>query len=124
VLIVTMDTVPGCTVRAVLGEVHGVTARQRNAYADGVQHLNGAMNPQRDRNLSQCRDQAIAELRRLARARGANAVVGMRFDHRDIDSMWTEICAYGTAVVVSPAPVARAAGRRRLPARAVPAPTH
>jgi hypothetical protein len=35
--------------------------------------------------------------------RGANAVVGMRFDHRSISESWTEICAYGTAVFVTPA---------------------
>jgi hypothetical protein len=40
---------------------------------------------------------------KMAYARGANAVVCMRFDHRDISASWTEICAYGTAVFVVPA---------------------
>jgi uncharacterized protein YbjQ (UPF0145 family) len=35
-----------------------------------------------------------------AQRRGGNAVVGMRFDHRDISDMWVELCAYGTAVYV------------------------
>jgi uncharacterized protein YbjQ (UPF0145 family) len=28
--------------------------------------------------------------------------VGMRFDHREVGTTWMELCAYGTAVVVSP----------------------
>ena len=33
-----------------------------------------------------------------AEAKGANAVVAMRFDTSEMGSNWTEICAYGTAV--------------------------
>ncbi len=38
-----------------------------------------------------------------ATARGANAVLAMRFDTSEMGGNWTEICAYGTAVVVEPA---------------------
>ncbi|HEX5596993.1 MAG TPA: heavy metal-binding domain-containing protein, partial [Micromonosporaceae bacterium] len=31
---------------------------------------------------------------------GANAVLGMQFEHREVGEMWMEVCAYGTAVVV------------------------
>jgi hypothetical protein len=37
-----------------------------------------------------------------ARARGGNAVIGMRFDTSEMGDVWTEICAYGTAVVAVP----------------------
>jgi hypothetical protein len=37
-----------------------------------------------------------------AKARGANAIIGMRFDTSDIGDSWTEICAYGTAVIAIP----------------------
>jgi Putative heavy-metal-binding len=30
---------------------------------------------------------------------GGNAIVAMRFDTSELGSTWTEICAYGTAVV-------------------------
>jgi uncharacterized protein YbjQ (UPF0145 family) len=33
-----------------------------------------------------------------AERRGANAVIAMRFDTSEMGDMWTEICAYGTAV--------------------------
>ena len=37
-----------------------------------------------------------------ARAKGGNAVVAMRFDTSEMGDVWTEICAYGTAVVAVP----------------------
>jgi uncharacterized protein YbjQ (UPF0145 family) len=99
-LVVNTDSVPGYEIREVLGEVHGVTARVRNVYSEGVKSLNGGANPQMSSALGRWRDEAIAQLKRVAQARGANAVVCMRFDHRDITPSWTEICAYGTAVVI------------------------
>jgi uncharacterized protein YbjQ (UPF0145 family) len=36
-----------------------------------------------------------------AERRGGNAVIAMRFDTSEMGDMWTEICAYGTAVKVS-----------------------
>ena len=40
---------------------------------------------------------------REARARGANAVVAMRFDCNEIGGIMSEVVAYGTAVTVQPA---------------------
>ena len=50
-----------------------------------------------------------------ARAKGGNAVIGMRFDTSEMGDVWTELCAYGTAVVAVPVDegakqTARAAG--------------
>jgi len=56
--------------------------------------------------LVHTRSKAVANMIHAAEHRGANAVVGMRFDHRDISNHWIELCAYGTAVVAS-APPAR-----------------
>jgi uncharacterized protein YbjQ (UPF0145 family) len=102
-LVVNMEYVPGYEIREVLGEVHGVTARSRNVYNEGVKLISGGPNPRMIAALSRWRDDAIAQMSRMAYARGANAVVCMRFDHRDVSAMWTEICAYGTAVFVVPA---------------------
>jgi uncharacterized protein YbjQ (UPF0145 family) len=33
-----------------------------------------------------------------AEAKGANAIIAMRFDTSEMGGNWTEICAYGTAV--------------------------
>lgn len=34
------------------------------------------------------------------RGEGANAILAMRFDTSELGGVWTEICAYGTAVRV------------------------
>ena len=99
-LVVTTEGIPGYEVRAVIGEVVGVTVRSLNQYVEGVKSLNGRLNPQLVRLLSQIRQEAVAHMMEAAESRGANAIVGMRFDHREVTSSWNEVCAYGTAVLV------------------------
>jgi uncharacterized protein YbjQ (UPF0145 family) len=105
-LIVTTENVSGYRVLEVLGQVFGLTARTHNPYNEGVKALSGVVNPQMARALGHWREEAIAELARAARRKGANAVIGMRFDNREITSAWAEICAYGTAVRVEASPAA------------------
>jgi uncharacterized protein YbjQ (UPF0145 family) len=100
-LVVTTDAIPGYEVRAVIGEVVGVTARTFNPYVESVKSLNGRLNPQLIRLLAQIRQEAVAHMVEAATRRGANAVLGMRFDHRGVTSAWNEVCAYGTAVLVT-----------------------
>ncbi|HEY7226068.1 MAG TPA: heavy metal-binding domain-containing protein [Micromonosporaceae bacterium] len=101
-LVVTTESIPGYQVHAVIGQVVGVTARTFNPFIEGVKSLNGKTNPQLLRLLAQIRQEAVARLAAAAERRGANAVLGMRFDTRDITPPWREICAYGTAVLVVP----------------------
>ena len=103
-LAVTIDNLPGYEIKEVIGEVLGVVARPKNAYFEGVKTLAGTGNPNMTDNLVRVREVAVAHMLRLAYQRGANAVVGMRFDHRPISESWNEVCAYGTAVFVIPAP--------------------
>ena len=111
-LIVTTETVPGYRVVALLGQVFGVTARTHNPYNEGVSALRGGVPPrQAQQRLAHWRDEAIAEMAAAARARGANAVIGMRFDNREVTSSWAEICAYGTAVLIEAVPDAGTAER-------------
>ncbi|GAA4714158.1 UPF0145 protein [Phytohabitans rumicis] len=101
-LVVTTDGLPGYQVHAVLGEVIVSLPRTRNAFAEGVKSLRGgAYDPRAGEHLLRWRTEAVARLGHAARQRGANAVVGMRFDHREVGTMWMELCAYGTAVVVT-----------------------
>ncbi len=104
ILVVTTDTLPGYEVRHVLGDVIGVTARPRNPYVEGVKALSGksVASDASAAALTRWRQEAIARMAQQARERGANAVIGLRFDHRDVTGAWGEICAYGTAVVVEP----------------------
>jgi uncharacterized protein YbjQ (UPF0145 family) len=108
VLVVTMDHLPGYEIRAILGEVVSSIARTRNPYREGVKNLRGgAYDPRAPENLTRWRTDAVAQLGEEARRLGANAVVGMRFDHREVGEMWMELCAYGTAVVILQAPGAQ-----------------
>jgi uncharacterized protein YbjQ (UPF0145 family) len=100
-LVVTTESIPGFEVRAVIGEVVGVTARTYNPFIEGVKSLNGRLNPELIRLFAQIRQEAVAHMVEAAERRGANAIIGMRFDHRGVTSAWNEVCAYGTAVLVA-----------------------
>jgi len=99
-LVVTTEAIPGYEIRQVKGEVVGVTAKTVNAYVENIRFLSGAGNPNLLNLLARVRQEAVERMAEAARLIGANAVVGMRFDHRPVTSAWNEICAYGTAVVV------------------------
>jgi hypothetical protein len=64
--------------------------------------MDGQLNPRRSHDLAQWRIDAVNAMIEQARIKGANAVIGMRFDNRLISTAWAEICAYGTAVQVRP----------------------
>jgi uncharacterized protein YbjQ (UPF0145 family) len=53
--------------------------------------------------LEDSRRHAIDRMIENARLLGANAVIAMRFDSSEIGQQFTEIVAYGTAVVTRPA---------------------
>ncbi|MDA8292369.1 MAG: YbjQ family protein [Actinomycetota bacterium] len=104
-IIVTTDDVPGYDVVAVHGEVFGLTVRSRNAFSHmgaGLKSMVGGELKGMARNLEQSRHEVMGRLAAAAEARGANAVLAMRFDTSEVGGVWTEICAYGTAVRVVP----------------------
>ena len=59
------------------------------------------------KQLQQSRDEAMQRMVEGAMARGANAVLAMRFDANEVASGYQEIVAYGTAVVIVQAVDAR-----------------
>jgi uncharacterized protein YbjQ (UPF0145 family) len=100
-LITTANDVPGNVVEEVYGEVFGLTVRSRNLGSQigaGLKSILGGELAGMTKMLAQGREQAIARLTEAAEAKGANAIVAMRFDTSELGSTWTEICAYGTAV--------------------------
>nr|MDT0659881.1 YbjQ family protein [Micromonospora sp. DSM 115978] len=117
-LVVTTDHLPGYEIMAILGQVVSSQARTRNPYREGVKNLRGgAYDPKAPENLTRWRTDAVAQLGEEARRLGANAVIGMRFDHREVGEMWMELCAYGTAVVaIQRAPVGRPAEQPEIAA--------
>ena len=102
-LIATTNEVPGYEIDEVLGEVFGLTVRSRNIgsqFGAGLKSLVGGELKGMTKQLVEGRQHAIERLTDEAEAKGANAVVAMRFDASELGGSWTEICAYGTAVRV------------------------
>ena len=86
------------------GEIFGFTVRARNIGAGciaGLRSIGGGEIPEFTKLLAQSRNEAMARMVEEAKRRGSNAIVGMRFDSGAI-GQWSEICAYGTAVWISP----------------------
>lgn len=105
VLIVTTNDIPGYRVDAVIGEIFGLTVRSRHLGSQigaGLKSMVGGELRGLTKTLVQSRNEAMDRLIQQAQARGANAVLAMRFDVTDAAQTGTEICAYGTAARVSP----------------------
>ncbi len=102
-LIATTFELAGYEIVEVLGEVFGLTVRSRNAASQigaGLKSLVGGELRGMTKNLEASRQEVLERLADAASERGGNAVVGMRFDTSEMGGVWTEICAYGTAVRV------------------------
>jgi len=103
VLITTTNDLPGHDIEDVYGEVFGLTVRSRNLgsqLGSALKSIVGGELKGLTKALADSREQVIDRMVEEAQAKGANAVVGMRFDTSELGSTWTEICAYGTAVRV------------------------
>ena len=102
-LIATTNEVAGYETVEVLGEVFGLTVRSRNIgsqFGAGLKSILGGELKGMTKALIDSREQVIERMVAEAEAKGANAVVGMRFDTSEMGANWTEICAYGTAVKI------------------------
>jgi uncharacterized protein YbjQ (UPF0145 family) len=104
-LVTTTNELPGWQIQRVIGEVFGLTVRSRNAFSQmgaGLKSMFGGELQGMTKNLIDSRNEVMGRMLEAARARGGNAVICMRFDTSEMADTWTEICAYGTAVVAIP----------------------
>jgi uncharacterized protein YbjQ (UPF0145 family) len=102
-LISTTNEIAGHEIDEVYGEVFGLTVRSRNVlsqFGAGLKSMVGGELKGMTKALVDSRQQVIDRMVEEAEAKGANAVVAMRFDTSEMGYTWTEICAYGTAVRV------------------------
>ena len=98
-----MNDLPGYEIEEVFGEVFGLTVRSRNIGSQlgaGLKSLVGGELKGMTKMLAQGRQDSTERLIQEAEAKGADAVLAFRFDTSELGSVWTEICAYGTAVKV------------------------
>jgi uncharacterized protein YbjQ (UPF0145 family) len=105
VLIVTTNDIPGYRITQVHGDVFGLVVRARSYFGNAAasfRNLVGGEVAGYTRLLTDSRNQARERMWHEARARGANAVIAMRFDCNEIGNIMSEVAAYGTAVTVEP----------------------
>ena len=102
-IVTTMNDIPGYDVDEVFGEVMGLTVRSRNVGSQigaGLKSIFGGELKGMTKSLMDSRKQVMERMVEEAEAKGANAIIAMRFDTSEMGQNWTEICAYGTAVRV------------------------
>jgi uncharacterized protein YbjQ (UPF0145 family) len=101
VLVTTTDSVPEHRIDEVLGLVRGNTIRARHVGHDilaTLRSLVGGEISEYTKLMAEAREQALDRLRAEAVARGANAIVGVRFTTSMVMQGSAELLAYGTAV--------------------------
>ena len=106
-IVTTTENVPGHTVERTLGQVFGVVVRSRGIGGNitaTLRSIVGGEIPEYTRLVEDTRRHAIDRLVANAALMGANAVVMMRFDSGEIAQAMNEVVAYGTAVILDPAP--------------------
>jgi uncharacterized protein YbjQ (UPF0145 family) len=100
-ILTSTETVPGRSVREFLGLVSGSTVRAKHLGRDfmaGLKNLVGGELKGYTELLQEAREEAIERMKAEAQARGADAIVNVRFSTSSIAQGAAEIFAYGTAV--------------------------
>src|SRR5256884_9657636 len=99
-LITTANDLPGYEITETLGEVFGLTVRSRNIgsqFGAGLKSILGGELKGMTKALVDSREEVTRRMVEEAEAKGANAIVAMRFDTSEMGGNWAEICADGTA---------------------------
>lgn len=106
-ILVNTEQVPGQAIVKVLGLVRGNTIRARHLGRDlmaGLKSMVGGEIKSYTELMVKAREEATSRMVEEATALGANAIVAVRFTTVSVMQGAAEILAYGTAVVVEPAP--------------------
>jgi uncharacterized protein YbjQ (UPF0145 family) len=100
----TTDGIANTRIATTLDIVIGIAIRTRGVGGNimaGLDALgNGSALAEYRDDLMAIRREALARMADEAAARGANAVVGVRFDSAEVGREMVEVVAYGTAVVL------------------------
>jgi uncharacterized protein YbjQ (UPF0145 family) len=102
-MITTAFDLPGYRIVKNLGLVRGITVRSRSVFGTigaSLQTIVGGNITLFETMCEQTREQALDLMMEHAAERGANAVIGVRYDANEVMQSVTEVIAYGTAVQV------------------------
>ncbi len=102
-MVVTTNEIPGYRVVKTLGVARGLSVRSRSVVGNlfaSIQIIFGGNITTYTALAERARQEAFDLLIEQAEARGANAILAMRYDANEMAAAVTEVLAYGTAVVV------------------------
>jgi uncharacterized protein YbjQ (UPF0145 family) len=105
IITTTSNDLPGYRVVQVLGTVYGLSVRSRNWGADILSVLKSIVGGELrylTNMLYSSRNHAVERMLGEVMERKGNAVIAMRFDIAEVMG-FSQVCAYGTAVVVEKA---------------------
>jgi uncharacterized protein YbjQ (UPF0145 family) len=100
-MVTTAFELPGYRIARSMGLVRGVTVRSRSILGTlgaSLQTVVGGNITLFEDMCEQTREQALDLMMQHAVERGANAVIGVRYDATEVMQGVTEVIAYGTAV--------------------------
>lgn len=102
-ILTTINSVPGKQIIEHYGMVTGSTVRSKNFGRDifaSLKNIVGGELKGYTELMEESRAEAISRMMSQASAKGANAVISVRFATSDVAAGAAEVFAYGTAVVV------------------------
>ena len=100
-MVVTTNDLPGYKIVKIYGMVKGISVRTRNICANicaCLCSLAGGKNSILVSLCEQTREEALQICLSRAQEKGANALIGMRYEAHEIFDGCSEVLAYGTAV--------------------------
>ena len=100
-ILVTSDTVPGREIGETFGLVRGNAVRARHLGKDIAavfKNMVGGEIREYTKLMGEVREQSIDRMVAEARARGADAIVALRFSSSEVSQGCAELLVYGTAV--------------------------
>ncbi|HJM17992.1 MAG TPA: YbjQ family protein [Candidatus Thalassarchaeaceae archaeon] len=103
IMVVNTETIAGKVITQNLGVVGGSTVRAKNVFRDitqGLRNVVGGELVKYTELLEESRNEAMGRMVADAAARGANAIVNVRFATSAVTGGAAELFAYGTAVKV------------------------
>lgn len=105
-IVVNTEVIPGYDTIKIKGMVQGNTVRAKHLGRDiaaGFKNMVGGELKGYTELLTESRREAMTRMMQQAEQLGANAILNVRFSTSAITSGASEMLAYGTAAVVSPA---------------------
>lgn len=100
-ILTTTETIPGKTIKDILGIAKGSTVRAKHIGRDimaGLKHLIGGELKGYTEMLNEAREEALKRMQDDAKKKGADAVVCVRLVTSELMQGAAEVSAYGTAV--------------------------